>query len=300
MIFWNRNEKLTTKMSIEESENLLKKYALNDTITFHNTVNNIINFIIPAILFVVFKFSILKLVLAFIITDIILIFFNYIILHFIPYLKTKNLSINGVEKRIDKMVAQKEKLYEQLTYVSWNSDAHYILEKDIDKLINFIKIEKKYLKTENKKQKEKQITDDKRKEKDFENKVDYFKNYITRTEFYIADKDMSFLVPVKESLEKLINILEKRPIGLTMIPQTLYIYLSELNIIIEKVNNLGANHISIYSKDIENVSNGLHDNILDIVKKIEQYDTDDIEVGIAVLLQELNADKKEEENNTNV
>ena len=98
---------------------------------------------------------------------------------------------------------------------------------------------------------------------------------------------MSFLSPILKSMNTLIATLDKKPMGYGLIPNTLYIYLDELQNILERLIGLEDEKRERYIKDIEKISTALSENIETLIDRITKLETEDIEVSITVLLNEL-------------
>ena len=96
-----------------------------------------------------------------------------------------------------------------------------------------------------------------------------------------------------KSIKKLIDILNEKEVGFTIISSSFYIYLDELQGILEKFFSLNDKQKSEYTKKIEKLSILIEDHINSLIKRIEKLDVEDLEVNIDVLLQEL--ERKAEE-----
>ena len=111
--------------------------------------------------------------------------------------------------------------------------------------------------------------------------------------YFIDKQKVEYLKPVYKSIKKLIDILNEKEVGFTIISSSFYIYLDELQGILEKFFSLNDKQKSEYTKKIEKLSILIEDHINSLIKRIEKLDVEDLEVNIDVLLQEL--ERKAEE-----
>lgn len=292
MVFYDRYQSFNKRISNEDLIEWVEDNSTSDVVGFHYLINLLINIGVPIYLFCFAKVSLLEIAIAFVLTDIILVFINYIFFYFIPYKKTMRLSLDGVQKRIDKMSIEKDKLEKYLLKSSNRySDSYRDYSNDITKLNRFISVEQQYLKTEYEKIAKEEIKKDVRVSKDFEDKQEYFQRCGERLRYYINDYKMDVLSPVLQSVMKLKNILKQKPSGMEIVPNTLYIYLDELLNVADSLTRLDDEQKAKYKEDVEKVSLGIRTTIANLIDRINRLETNDIEVSLNVLMQEL---KKEQ------
>ena len=82
-----------------------------------------------------------------------------------------------------------------------------------------------------------------------------------------------------------------------MISDMLYIYMDELLKIVAQLKDLDSDQVEKYMPDVQKISKYLSQHVNEIEDRIIKLETDDIEVGIAVLLKELSPDNKGEKKN---
>ena len=138
-----------------------------------------------------------------------------------------------------------------------------------------------------------------------ENEVKRSTEYQDKTEFLqdkrlyfevLANKQkMTFLNPVCMNLRKLINLLKEKPIGYTLLPHNLTIYLDELTLILQQWNELSEERKKVYTKEITQVADALGDNIASLTKRIQALEEGNIEIGLKVLKSELLGSDDEED-----
>ena len=94
----------------------------------------------------------------------------------------------------------------------------------------------------------------------------------------------------------MICVLEEKEIGFTIISSSFYIYLDELQGILEKFFTLNDKQRSEYIEKIQRLSKLIEDHINSVIKRIEKLEVEDLEVNIDVLLQELERKSEEDKN----
>ena len=107
--------------------------------------------------------------------------------------------------------------------------------------------------------------------------------------------DVEFLKPVHKALKLLISTLSEKEIGFSLISNTFYIYLDELQGILEKFFSLNKRQKDEYISKIEKLSELIEEHISSLVKRIEKLEIEDFDVNIDVLLSEL--ERKVDEDN---
>ena len=115
--------------------------------------------------------------------------------------------------------------------------------------------------------------------------------------YFIKTYDVTFLNNVLSSIDELNKTLDKKPIGCTLIPGTMYAYLDELQNILSKWVDLDSAQKNMYEKDINRISEAISKFINSLNERIVRLETEDIEVGISVLLNELELNLEEENKN---
>ena len=117
------------------------------------------------------------------------------------------------------------------------------------------------------------------------------KNNIKFNAKYYASEDQLFVI---NFLEIPNNVLEEKEVGFTIISSSFYIYLDELQGILEKFFSLNGEQKSEYIEKIEKLSKLIEEHINSVIKRIEKLEVEDLEVNIDVLLQELERKAEEE------
>lgn len=308
MIVWDRDSQYKTKLSPEEREDIALNISTPRSIKKVQKLNNVINFIVPIFVFWIFGFNLIAFAISFIVFDIILCFVDQMTYVILPYHRSKNMSLDAVQKRIDELKKEKDKISKDLTEFRKTECRecryHYydnctdckdvrLAVSEIRTLNQFIKSEEAYLNKELEKIKEKEVEANNKTSKDYSDKKQYLIDIRDKLKYYKTKKNMEFLAPILKSIKVLISTLEKKPIGYTLVSNTLYIYLDELQKILEKLISLDDEKKEIYLRDIEKISIALSENINNLINRISKLETEDIEVSITVLLNELNREGEE-------
>lgn len=308
MIIWDRNSQYRTKLSPEEREDIALNISTPRSIKKARKINDVINFVAPILVFWAFGLNLIAFAISFIIFDIVLCFIDQMTYVIIPYNRTKNMSLDDVKKRIDSLKKEKQEISEELDNfrkkVCNECRYHYydnctdcrdvkLAISEIRTLNDFIKSEENYLNKELEKIKEKEVEANNKTSKDYSDKKQYLIDIRDKLKYYKNKKNMTFLEPVLRSVKLLISTLDKKPMGYALVSNTLYIYLDELQKILEKLTSLDETKKDVYIKDIEKISVALSENINSLINRISKLETEDIEVSITVLLNELTREGEE-------
>ncbi len=105
------------------------------------------------------------------------------------------------------------------------------------------------------------------------------------------------LKTIVKSLQKVQKILGEKPESLVVVSRNLYVYLDELQLILNKFAELSPDMQIQYIDEIEKVCVALNDNINHTIRRLENYDTEKLEISLETLLKELVKENEEEEEN---
>lgn len=311
MILWNRNTGKISKTSSEDREELARQNCTKSFLRNVNRGNTFINIAVPAGICALCGFDLIALAAGFIATDVVLCLIDNEVFVKSPYRKAKKMSLEDVESRIEKMKLQRDAKKKEIaklrskycnscsSYSGWSRsectdcETMSCLCSDVAKLNDFIASEENYLSNEKDKIREKEIENNNKKSADYQNKLKYFEDMKDRLKYFIDKQNVEYLKPVHKALKKLINILEEKEVGFTIISSSFYIYLDELQGILEKFFSLNGEQKSEYIDKIEKLSKLIEEHINSVIKRIEKLEVEDLEVNIDVLLQEL--ERKSEE-----
>lgn len=127
--------------------------------------------------------------------------------------------------------------------------------------------------------------------KDYEDKRIFFEEFKERLEFHIQTNHLYCLKVVLDSVDELINTLNKRPNGYELVPTMFYVYIDELQKILVKIVRRDKDQIDFHMQDLTNVANALSQNINRMVSRINDSETAEIDIGLSVLLKELGGEE---------
>lgn len=293
------------------------------TVEKHKKINNILNiifcfFILFLCDFKVFEnWNIVKIGIAFVIFDLVLGFIDNYIINVRPYkqhceledITTYQRYVEGLEKKVEEL--RKKKLdfakenCSKCSYRYWNDYGNtYRCERNLqnqcpifqefDWYENELRYHKRILDKKLEKIETEKVLSNEKVSSDYQDKLVYFKDM--KVKFEHLSKKFEGLTPIFKSLKNLISLLEKKPIGITFIPNTVYIYLDELQTISSKLEGLDKEQQDRYSDKFSKVAVALSQNIEDINRRIDNYETEDIEVTLNVLFSELVKDTEDGKN----
>lgn len=306
MILWNRGREYK-KFTPSEKESVVEEIATPDTISRVATISLLLNIFVPATIAVCTEWNLWIFVASFIVFDIILCTLDWLIFFAIPYRKTMNVTLDEAQKRLSAIEAKRDSLKQTMMdnarcdgecHKCWRTRCNHFELSGMRIYNAFIKDEKKYIEEELKKLEAKKAEEEVNKQsKDFTDKKEYLASASLRIKVLIENDNMDFLSQTYEAIEDLRGTLERKPIGYTMISDMLYIYMDELLKIVAQLKDLDSDQVEKYMPDVQKISKYLSQHVNEIEDRIIKLETDDIEVGIAVLLKELSPDNKGEKKN---
>lgn len=306
MLIWNRDTNINHIDDADEREDVISYMLSEDEELLLTAVNILINVVIPAIIIHFFKFNLLAFAIGFILTDIILNTIDWICFIRIPYNKTMNASLSYLQKRLEKINNKIEQIDMELKAQSKKhcngcsgyrgnsfsygcSDCEYVesLLKEKRRWKDIQKQESNYINKELEKIKQEKAQNDTRSSKDYTDKKEFLINSKEKFKFYKTKHDMAIVAPIIKSLKDLIKILEEKPIGYSMISAKTYLYIDETLKILEQLINMDEDLKERYLDKISQISNELSRTVDELIERIERLEVEDIEVSMAVLLNEL-------------
>lgn len=307
MVLWNRDLTYKKRLTAQERKEVARSNSTPGTIRRAQKINNLINIWIPVIICCFTDFNLFILCGAFIATDILLCTYDHLRFVVVPHFITMNMSLSDAQKRLDRLKNQEEEVNKDIqTYKATHYCGH-ICEKDCryceltymqddqKKLAKMILQEQQYVTGELQKIKEAEIKVDQRQSYDYTDKKEYLTKMQVKLGYFIGSHNMKFLDPVYKSVTDLINILEKKSFGYEMISNITYIHLDELQKILGQIADYDEERRAKYEPDVQRIAKALGNNIANVHDRIEQTETADVEVSIAVLLRDL-IDEGEEKN----
>ncbi len=305
MILWNRGREYR-KLTPSERESVVEEIATPDTISNIAMVSLLLNIFVPATIAVCTEWNLWIFVISFIIFDLIMCTIDWLIFFAIPHWKTTKVTLEEAQQRVALYEEKRDKLLKKMMenahcdgecHKCWRTRCNHFEQSGLRIYNTFIKEEKKYIDEELKKIEVKKAESEVNKQsKDFADKKEYLQSASLRIKVLIENDKMDFLKPTYDAVEDLRTTLDKKPIGYTMVSDMLYIYMDELLKIVARLGELEEEQVNKYMPDVQKISQYLSRHVNEIEDRIIKLETDDIEVGIAVLLKELSDDKGEKKN----
>lgn len=308
--------------SLERIVNADKTYS-PFVVEKHKKINTCLNIVFC--LFVLFlcdfqifaNWNIVKIGVAFVIFDIVLGFVDNYLVNVKPYkdnTKLKDVTkyqkyVSELEKKVEELDKKKvtfaKENCEKCSYHEWYGRGNsYRCEKSLqhqcpifqeyDWYAKELAYHKGKLEALLEEMKTEEVLSNEKVSSDYQDKLAYFKDM--QIKFEHLSKKSKGLTPISKSLKNLITLLETKPIGLTFVPNTVYIYLDELQTISAKLEGLDKEQQERYADKFGKVAKALSENIEDINRRIDNYETEDIEVGLNVLFSELVKDTEDDKN----
>ena len=302
-----------------ERESNAKKFLSPSLYNFHKKGNTFLNIIFCLIVlwsldFQIFSgWNIVILGISFVLFDIVVGFIDNFLFHIKPNLKVRRLEdinelqkyVKFLEEKYNDTAKKAEKhfkeecahcdyrhWYDSLNRYGCGISSKCLTIKEFEYWKDLYKTYKKKLDDMLEEIETQKAVDNTKVSAEYQNKVDYFKDLKKKYSHYMKNEKYGDLKSVVKSLKKLIALLEKKPMGLSFIPNTVYIYLDELQSIFTTLEGLDEEKQNRYSEMVNKISVALSDNIERINKRIDEYEVGDLEVSLNVLYQEL---VKEEE-----
>lgn len=165
------------------------------------------------------------------------------------------------------------------------------LEDKILRLQTYLQFEKVWVDEKLTKYKQDELEMLQRPVKEYEEKRMFFEEFKERLELHISANNLTCLQVVLNSLVELMSTLDKRPEGYELVPTMFYIYIDELQKIVAKICKREQEQIDAHMQDLTNVANALSQNMNRMVKRIQDSDASEIDVGLSVLLKELGGEE---------
>ena len=301
MILWNRGREYK-KLNPDKRESVVQEIATPDTVSSFRLVGRLLNIFVPATIAVCTEWNLWIFTISFILFDILMCSLDWLIFFVIPRWKTMHVSLEEAQRRLPLYEEKREKLFKKIIAEEgcdgecincWHTRCGGLKDDELKIYDAFIRDEKRYIESELKKLEiQKAESEGNKQSKDFTDKKEYLASASLRIKVLIENEKMDFLKPTYQAIEDLRETLNKKPMGYTMISDMLYIYTDELLKIVAQLKDLDEEQVNKYMPDVQKISKYLSQHVNDIEDRIIKLETDDIEVGIAVLLKEL-SDKGE-------
>lgn len=277
-------------------------------------INTTINVLCAVAALVVFKFNFLAFGACFIVSDIILSTLGYFFLIRRAKQPLDSLPLSRRKKELQEIIKVSERLQKQKDnfrdkscrhcdyWSGWNSSCCYTKHKcGLQRYENSIRVlrgmigdyegsitkEERAMKEEENAKQEEKLKLDSTRSGDFVNKLEYITSVRNKLKLYKRNDELHMLGDVESSLGRLEKILNRRKKSISNVPSNMWIYLDELLDILESWEDLDSKAKSDYVDGIGKISEVLSENIDSVEERIRTAETQNIEVSIKVLLDEL-------------
>lgn len=233
-----------------------------------------------------------------------LIAFAYYVLQYLffiqlPYMMQRGNSLDGemeqAKKNIKKLNNLKDEKEKNLKNTK-NEVKIYRIKRDIEKIEKFIKMESNHLDRVILCEKHTHFSESYKennncKIQDIENHFFFIRKRIlnSKTNQYIC------LIPLKNSLNKLIKVVNEKPASVQLLENKIFIYLNELQNLIIKYEQLTDKNKVNYAEKINYITSYITAYVDEFEERIDKSNMRDIDIGINVLLSELNQYKQKAE-----
>ena len=164
-------------------------------------------------------------------------------------------------------------------YLSW--------QDELDSLDVFLEYEKDWIEKKLIPYKEEELKTMQAPAKDYSDKKLFFASFAGQIQQYITLYNIACLKPVERAVKSLMEILDSKPNGYELVPQMLYVYINEFQKTLVKVSTLTNSQMKEHIDDLVKVSNALSKHLNNLVEKIKNTDSAEIDLSLSVLIQEL-------------
>lgn len=255
------------------------------------------NIFIPALVCILTHCNLLIVGASFILTDIILNLIEYYIAVVKPHEKIRSGLLSEAKDKFNATIGQKEMLSTKIEMFKTSKnkksedvgtyDDYCNWTDNVEDLETFIKYETDWMEQKLIPYKEEEIKSVQKPAKDYTDKRQFFVAFDEKLGYYINSYKLTCLNTVQNAIKSLVSTLDERQDGYEMVPSMFYVYIDELQKILEKIKNLKAPQMKEHIDDLTKVSNALSDNINRMVFKINNTEAEEIDIGLSVLLKEL-------------
>lgn len=280
----------------------------------HKDINCFLNFALAIVTYLI-SHNLIVCTLAFVAYDIVSIFIESVVISL--FTKDKDsLTLEEMEKVYEKSCKESEKLLKRLqeacphcsSYISYCSippnrcrsakcsiARKFFLAEDRKNYYGpIIKAKKEEIAKQQKELEKQQTVSKNVKSQNYENKMQYFEDIKTKVSYY-EEHGITILKPIQTAVAQLVDVLTKKPDGLSFVPSRTYLYLDELMSIMGKYMGLEEDRKDVYEQQILQIADILSKDINSMVDRIQNSEETDIDISIAVLMNELKTRDKEDE-----
>ena len=254
--------------------------------------------ILPIAAFILTGFNFIVAGIVLIVADLIWETSHYFWSVIIPHRKMQKEVLKSSKEKITSLEIEIQEIESQNGFVyntegpqeGWDK-AIATREAALEKLKTYLKFEKVWVDEKLTQFKQEELEMMQKPAKEYEEKRLFFAEFKERLEMYISTYKLTNLKVVLAAMDELTNILNKRPNGYELIPTMFYVYIDELQKIVAKICKREQEHINLHMQDLTNVANALSQNIYQMIERIHESETTEIDIGLSVLLKELGGEE---------
>lgn len=280
--------------SCEDREKIANVVLEERTRKILKTSNIMANILIPAIACLCSNCNLLIVFIAFLATDILMNLIDHYLIVMRPHYVLREGLLSEAKKLLQSKIERRDLLETQINQYSydkrkkeWTFSEYCAWQDEKEDLDLFIEYEQDWVNNKLIPYKEEELRTMQKPVKDYTDKQQFFATFAGQIHQYITLYGLNCLKPVAQSLKSLMTILETKQNGYELIPQTLYVYINELQKTLVKISSVTNEQREEHTQDLVKVSNILSKNINRIVEKIKNTDAAEIDVSLSVLIQEL-------------
>ena len=264
----------------------------------HYILNYVLN-VITCLGIWLYTKNVVILLVGFVVFDFIMTTINHYLFYVIWPKKFSSMTLEERKKYITNIKTKYLCEFEELSDAS-----RYHTRSVYSDYMRWLESEEKRIASEEEAIKESLIKADTKTSKDYSDKIEYFNNLIVKLDYYIKLYKLNSLKSIKKSVVSLLDTLNKKPIGFTIISYSVYIYLDEIQTVLLQFESLDKEVRMSYYDRFSEVADLLSKSLEDLNTKILRMETKPIDLTLDVLLKELSVinetmevevEKKEEE-----
>ena len=278
---------------------LIGKTTLNEDQKIWLTISFIVGCIIlPITAFILTGFNFIVAGIVFVLADMIWEASHYFWSVIIPHRKMQKEVLKASKDKIASLEIEIKEIEAKNGFV-YNTEGPQenwdkaIAEKEaaLERLTTYLKFEKVWVDEKLTQYKQEELEMMQKPTKEYEEKRLFFAEFKERLEMYISKHKLTNLKVVLAAMDELTSVLDKRPNSYELIPTMFYVYVDELQKIVAKICKREQEHIELHMQDLTNVANALSQNIYQMIERIHESETTEIDIGLSVLLKELGGEE---------
>lgn len=280
--------------SYEDREEIAKIVLNEKTRKILKFSNIAANIVIPAAVCLSTNCNLLIVFGSFVVTDIIMNSIDHYLTVIRPHKVSRNGLLVDAKNSLKSLIERRDSLDNKIKLFQdgkkqkdWTFSQYTDWQDEKEALDLYIQYESDWIDKKLTPYKEEELQTMQKPTKDYSDKQQFFATFAGQVQKYINFYNIACLKPVDKSLALLISTLNAKPNGYELVPQTLYVYIDELQKVLLKISTMTNSQIKEHTDDLVKVSNMLSKNIIQLVEKIKNTESAEIDLSLSVLIQEL-------------